>query len=472
MFGTDGEYTAFASVALGQFEPTMDHMRGLRDVSEIANNRSGKVVHEVVTDGSIWFGANEDPGNTDETVKFPSIVALLWRWTGDDGFRDEMYDFTVRNMQYVAANLDEDDDGWLEGLGNVERPGMGPEKLDNNVYYIRGLYDLADMARSKRDWAIYNWAEGHGGRPPQPVRGHVVDGRPGPARRLAERDRREDPAEALDHGHADGRDPEGRRPRSAGPRRRSTTARARSRCTRPRASAASGRTTAVSSTRVAEAARRARARHRSSASTRRSRPSARATTAVWAATQQKRYIDANVETMFSQPATNGTPDEMPGAMPEIVPSPGFDATGPNDKNIDRCWTCRAMFIQAWGNMGTAWPVVNQHFGVRPDLGRDRLEIVPQMPSRAPIAAEDIRLGDGSVDVAGCPLRQALRHEGRHPQGRPAAPAHRPYAAARDRRPPVRLDGRRVSWRERRTNRGLEVTVRAREGDHTLVVETG
>ena len=115
--------------------------------------------------------------------------------------------------------------------------------------------------------------------------------------------------------------------------------------------------------------------------------------------QQKRYIDANVETMFSQPATNGTPDEMPGAMPEIVPSPGFDATGPNDKNIDRCWTCRAMFIQAWGNMGTAWPVVNQHFGVRPDLGRDRLEIVPQLPSRAPIAAENIRLGDGSVDVA-------------------------------------------------------------------------
>ena len=22
---------------------------------------------------------------------------------------------------------------------------MGPEKLDNNVYYIRGLYDLADL---------------------------------------------------------------------------------------------------------------------------------------------------------------------------------------------------------------------------------------------------------------------------------------------------------------------------------------
>ena len=34
--------------------------------------------------------------------------------------------------------LDEDDDGWPEGNGNVERPGMGEEKLDNSVYYIRG----------------------------------------------------------------------------------------------------------------------------------------------------------------------------------------------------------------------------------------------------------------------------------------------------------------------------------------------
>ena len=33
-----------------------------------------------------------------------------------------------------------------------------------------------------------------------------------------------------------------------------------------------------------------------------------------------------------------------------------------------------------------------------------------------------------------------------------------------------LDGRRVSWDERSTNRGLEVTVEAGRGDHTVVVE--
>ena len=34
------------------------------------------------------------PGNTDESVKFPSAVALVWRWTGDNRFRDRLYDFS------------------------------------------------------------------------------------------------------------------------------------------------------------------------------------------------------------------------------------------------------------------------------------------------------------------------------------------------------------------------------------------
>ncbi len=145
----------------GQFEAIEDHLRALRDVSDILNDRSGVVTHEVVSDGSIWFGhdsrtTNPDGTvsydfNTDETVKFPSTVALLWRWTGDDRFRDEMYDFTKRNLKYVVNSLDADHDGWPEGLGNVERTGMGQEKLDNTVYFIRGLYDLADMAKSKHD---------------------------------------------------------------------------------------------------------------------------------------------------------------------------------------------------------------------------------------------------------------------------------------------------------------------------------
>ena len=231
MFGTDGEYTAFAAVAAGQFDPIKSHLRALRDVSEIVNAHSGKVAHEIVHTGDVYFGVNADAGNTDETVKFPSAVALVWRWTGDDRFRDDLYDFAVRNLKYVDANLDTDGDGWLEGLGNVERSGMGEEKLDNTAYYIRGLLDLADMAASKGDDATESWASEQGGRPPVPVRGHLVGAA---ATRTSYAESIDDPAEpgerqhrglpaALDRRDADGdraagRQPAGRAASTARPR--------------------------------------------------------------------------------------------------------------------------------------------------------------------------------------------------------------------------------------------------------------
>src|SRR5205085_4699339 len=61
LFATDGEYTNFAAVALGQFSAAKAHLRALKDVSEILNGNSGVVVHETVTDGSVWFGHDSKP---------------------------------------------------------------------------------------------------------------------------------------------------------------------------------------------------------------------------------------------------------------------------------------------------------------------------------------------------------------------------------------------------------------------------
>ena len=101
MFATDQEYTMFALLAAGQFGTAEDGLRSLARVSMIANHDSGKVVHETVTDGSVYFGLNDEPGDIDETAKFPDAVAMVWRWTGDNAFRDEMYAFTKKNMQYM-----------------------------------------------------------------------------------------------------------------------------------------------------------------------------------------------------------------------------------------------------------------------------------------------------------------------------------------------------------------------------------
>ncbi len=501
LFGVDGEYTAHASVALGQFGPIKDHMRALRDISDDLSDGSGVVVHEVVADGSIWYGKDERNAgstgaaafdfNTDEIVKFPAAVALIWRWTGDDGFRDEMLDFTRRNLEYVANELDEDGDGWPEGNGNVEREGMGPEKLDNAVYYIRALYDYADMASSaglddeataatdradgllarfEAEW----WMEDEGAyadslgpvpatatKPAVPAGGKInqkhwigadpmeaelwVDGEVVPG--LAD----------FDHGSRALATREndcysGVRPGNLGLYHTG--------CGGGPAGAGEfaifSLGTGIMSVGEGNYGRLGE-------------------------TEQQRYTSASAETQFSEPATDGTPDEQPGAMPEIFPSePSPQATDPaaagTPPNIDRCWTCRSMFMQAWGHYGTSWAVVHQELGIRPSMGRHWLEVVPQLVDGAARAsASNVRLGRGAVDVHasrdgaayttkvdGSGLRGVETLWVGHTLPRDADVAS------------VQLDGAPVGDYEMRlTSRGLEVRVEADPaGVHTLVVTAG
>ena len=483
LFATDGEYTAFAGVALGQFETAKDHLRALRDVSEKLNPDTGVVVHEVVPDGSVWFGKDtRDPTtgrfnfNTDETVKFPSTVALVWRWTGDGGFMRDLYDFSRDNLHYVVEQLDEDRDLWPEGRGNVEREGMGDEKLDNAVYLIRGLYDLEAMAKAtghaddaawareqadKRAAAFEEtwWMESEpqygdsliGDAPDNeqhwigviPMEAELYkDGEavPGVATYLRGEQAlavRETPCysgerpynRGLFHTGCGG-GPEGKGERSI-----------------------FSLGNAVQAVGEGNYGR-------------------------LGPDQQRRYTDANAETMFGEPALSepagaeGEPDEQPGAMPEILPSPDFDPSGPNDKNVLRCWTCRSMFMQAWGNYGTAWPVIHQQLGVAPALGTGRLDVVPQVPDGQPsVQGEDIRLGRGSADVL-------ASHDGKRyttttdTSQAPVTTFRIGHALPRGSAvASVVLDGTAVTdYKRRETNRGLEVWVPAAPGvRHTLVV---
>jgi hypothetical protein len=191
----------------------------------------------------------------------------------------------------------------------------------------------------------------------------------------------------------------------------------------------------------------------------------------------QQFTDANAETMFSEPATGGTPDEQPGAMPEIFPSTvAGDPTAGIPPNIDRCWTCRSSLMQAWGNYGTAWPVVAQQLGVRPFLPYGTLEVVPQVPSGQPsVAGSNIRLGSaGSLDVfashAGSQYTTQVSIHGLalrtleigHTLPTGTAPSH------------VVLDGRPIpNPQVVQTNRGVEISVPihnpAGDAPHTLVV---
>jgi len=399
MFGTDGEYTAFAAVAAGQFDPIKSHLRSLRDVSEIVNAHSGKVAHEIVHTGDVYFGVNSDAGNTDETVKFPSAVALVWRWTGDDRFRDDLYDFAVRNLKYVDANLDKDGDGWLEGLGNVERAGMGEEKLDNTAYYIRGLLDLADMAASKGDDATESWASGKAADLQSRFEDTWWAG--GDANSYAESI--DDPADPANDNtpvfqrHWTGVTPmeielpDGS-PLASGEHGTTSLTQREKNCytgefglfhtgsgptSDPAGNPGPSCDTVVSSVKS-------------------ERASFTLNTGIMAVgegnfgrlTQQRTYTTGNARVQLDPSVW-----ETPGSMPEIVPSPD------NVANIERPFYDRSMSLQAWGAYGILWPVVHQQLGIAPDLGNGTLSVIPQLPDgQQRIGGSDIRLGKGSADV--------------------------------------------------------------------------
>ena len=344
-------------MALGQFDVAKDHLRALRDISDVLNDRSGIVVHEAVSDGSIWFGHDSQTTaadgtktndfNTDETIKFPSAVALIWRWTGDNRFRDEMYDFAKRNLQVVDQRLDVDHDGWPEGSGNVERTGMGPEKLDNGVYYIRSLYDLADMARSKHDGRTFAWATNLARKLQKQFEGTWWDTAAPAVRRLAGRSgQRPVLPEALDRPGADGGRAEhrrrGRRPASPP----TTTGPPRWPGGRTPASAATGRAASGSSTPAAAAARTGKGEFSIFSLTTSIQAVGEGNFGRLGPGQQQRYTHANAETMFSEPATGDTPDEQPGAMPEIFPSGSTATSAPASRRTSPAagragrWSCR------------------------------------------------------------------------------------------------------------------------------------
>ena len=70
-FGTDGAYSVFPLAAIGQWDEAKDHLNTIRQVSQIVNGTTGKVLHEIVTDGSIYFGDNAQNGDTTKQRSSP-----------------------------------------------------------------------------------------------------------------------------------------------------------------------------------------------------------------------------------------------------------------------------------------------------------------------------------------------------------------------------------------------------------------
>jgi len=454
LFGTDGAYTAYPLVASGQWATAKRHLRAIRDVSRALNGETGKVVHEVVTDGSVYFGANDDAGNTNETAEFANAVGLLWRWSGDDAFRDEMYDFLVDGLHYVTGELDRDADLWPEGNGMVERTGMGAEKLDVTAYTWQALGALTAMAASRGDEATASWARGQAAAIAQRFEARwwleaeslYADSLCNPGDEGEEGTNVCAAADqALQQRHWINATP--MEVGLASPARADT---ALGRLESPTFSGECGLFhTGVGGGPDGQGELRCWTLGSSVMAV------AEADYGRLAPEQAPRYMGA----------VAGTLDlEMPGALPEIIPSPDYDPFAD--------FRDRAMFMQAWSSYGIQWPVIASFLGVAPDVPAGELAVVPDVPDAWPgLSVRDLRVGSGRLDATASRDGSTYFTTVDAPAGLSLTIGHvlPPGASPTS----VRLDGREVDYQETETRRGLEVTVGATDGGrHRLVVSGG
>jgi glycogen debranching enzyme len=467
-FGTDGAYTAYPLVVSGQWGTAMDHLRSIRDVSRAVNGSTGKVVHEVVTDGSVYFGTNADPGNTNETAEFASAVDLLWRWSGDNAFRDEMYSFVNDGMHYITSpgcpvsgpsqegTCDNDGDGWPEGSGMVERGGMGQEKLDNAAYTWQALRALQDMAESKGDSATASWAS----QKVDAMEAKFDDAWWMPGQNLY--------ADSLCNGATQNPDPSWTNYcNQAGQQLQQKhwiNATPMETMLAPETRATTALNTLESSTFTGKCG----LYHTGAGGG----PDGSGEQKCWTLPSSVMAVGeanygrlGNKQALFYMGSIAKQLDlEMPGALPEIAPSPQYDPF------VD--FRERAMFMQAWSSYGVQWPVINDFLGIRPDAPRNGLSVVPDIPDSWPgLSVQNLKVGGGTMAASTSRKGSQYITQVSAPSGWTLTIGQTLPAGATVKS--VTLDGKSTPYDVVDTTRGREVHVRTSTGaSHALVVTTG
>jgi glycogen debranching enzyme len=455
LFGTDGAYTSFPLVVSGQWDTAMRHLRAIRDVSVEINGDSGKVVHEVVTDGSVYFGANHAPGNSNETAQFAVAVDLLWRWTGDDDFADEMLPFVTRGLQLLTDELDGDSDRWPEGFGMVERGGMGSEKLDVTSYTWAALRALERLAGGRGDADTAAWAA---------ERAAAMEASLSADWWMPEIARY---ADSLCNEGDELDPPEG----------------AVNVCTAPDTQLqqehwinATPMEMAFGPTDDANAALDALEEELSGPcglfhTGPGGGPNGAGELKCWTLpTSVMAVAEANYGRLGPDQALRyigaiaGLLDlETPGALPEIAASPEYDPFAD--------FRDRAMFMQAWSAYGVQWPVVRHFLGVDPDVPAGRLSVVPHIPDGWPgLSVDDLRVGDGEIEVEARRRGHRFTTRVEAPEDLELTIGHTLPAGAEVER--VELNGDDVEFEVVDTTRGREVRVTAEAGcrRHTLEIK--
>jgi hypothetical protein len=452
-FGTDGAFTTYGLTATGQWDQAKDHLRTLRKVSIAVNETTGKVLHEIVTDGSIYFGTVAQPGDVQETSQFASAVATLWRWSGDNAFLDENYDFINAGLHYITSALDLNHDGWPEGAGIVEATGMGAEKLDVAVYTIRALNDLEEMAAQKGDVGTRNFAQQKARELSRKFDGDWWE----PDQGLF--------ADSLALNHQVPDDPNqtlGTAPITklqtffwinATPMETDIAFPERAVVAFP----------TLESSRFTDLDPSSGGFYQQG-----SGPNivgnfqASAVNTGVMAVAEANYGRVDLSLRYATFIAKELDLEQPGALPELFPSRDYTYFQPFDG--------RAMVMQAWSSYGVEWPVVYEYLGIRPDLPQDEISIIPELPSTWPtLSIKDVRIGNGTVSASTSHAGAQYTTTATVPRG---LLVHIGYALpANSDIVTVTLNGKPASYAVKDTHRGREIIVTTNSGCPLQVVVT-
>jgi hypothetical protein len=380
-FGTDGAYTTFPLAAVGQWDEARDHLNAIRQVSQVVNGTTGKVLHEIVTDGSIYFGTNAQNGDVNETAEFATAVATLWRWSGDSSVRDDNYDFIKAGLKYITTNLvtANFNPGWPEGAGMVEATGMGAIKLDVAVYTIRALNDLAEMADSKGDTATRDWAEKKASTLTDKFTNDWWISSQGLF------------ADSLALNQVVPTDP----PATLGPQPITKLEQLYwINATPMETSIASVQDASIAFPQLESSTFTGTTGFYQQGQSLPAIPGSRQASAVNTgvmAIAEANYGRMDQSLRYVNLIANELDAEQPGALPELFDSPDYKYFPPFGG---------AMVMQAWSSYGIHWPLVTLYLGIKPDAPARSLSVVPDLPgSWNELSVDDLRVGPDQIAVS-------------------------------------------------------------------------
>ncbi|PIQ47649.1 MAG: glycogen debranching protein [Cytophagales bacterium CG12_big_fil_rev_8_21_14_0_65_40_12] len=140
-FGADSEYALQGAAAIGMTDLAESTIALIDSVSNAVNNGSGKIMHEMSTNGAVF-----NPGNLNETPQYASLIWNVFKWTGDEAFLRAYYPTAKAGMEWLLKENDADGNLVADGYGMMEIHGLESEMIDVAAYTQKAFVDLAEMA--------------------------------------------------------------------------------------------------------------------------------------------------------------------------------------------------------------------------------------------------------------------------------------------------------------------------------------